>query len=148
MGEAAVASFDREFQTLSKAAETLATTLPPLAPSGDTDVHTLRSQLFAHTLVRMALIHLNIKFAANDVSANVRCVEAAIAMVKLFDDVDLVRLEILPPIMAVSAIVLRTEQVTELLSECVADGWTSINPRGSPPERHRSTVARCTSQCG
>jgi uncharacterized protein YkuJ len=54
----------------------------------------------------MTFIHLNIKFVASDASANTRCVEAAIAMVKLFDDVDLVRLEILPPIMAVSAVIL------------------------------------------
>lgn len=148
MTEAALATFDRELQTLSKAAETLATTLPPLVPSGEADVHTLRNQVFAYTLVRMAFIHLNIKFAANDASANVRCVEAAVAMVKLFDDVDLVRLEILPPVMAVRTIIPRTEQLTELFSERVADGWSNLNPRDSPLERHRSTVVRCAPQCG
>lgn len=102
MTEEALATFDRELQTLSKATEIFATTLPALVPSGDINVHTLRNQILAHTLVRMASIHLNIKFFAKDVSANVSCVEAAIAMVKLFDDVDLVRLEMLPPIMAVS----------------------------------------------
>jgi len=109
MTEEALATFNQELQTLSKAAETFATTLPSLVPSGDINVHTLRNQIFAHTLVRMAFIHLNIKFAANDISANVRCVEAAIVMVKLFDDVDLVRLEILPPIMAVSVVIPQTE---------------------------------------
>jgi len=105
MTEEALVTFNRELQTLSKAAETFAATLPSIDPSGDTNVHTLRNQIFAHTLVRMASIHLNIKFAANDVSANLRCVEAAIMMVKLLDDVDLVRLEMLPPIVAVSAVI-------------------------------------------
>jgi len=100
MTEEALANFHRELQMLSKATETFATTLPALVPSGDINVHTLRNQIFAHTLVRMAFVHLNIKFAANDASANTRCVDAAIAMVKLFDGVDLVRLEMLPPIMA------------------------------------------------
>jgi hypothetical protein len=104
-GEALI-TFNQELQALSKAVETFATTLPSLAPSGDVNVHTLRHQILAHTLVRTAFIHLNIKFVASDASANTRCVEAAIAMVKLFDDVDLVRLEILPPIMAVSAVIL------------------------------------------
>ena len=109
MTEESLATFDRELQMLSKATETFAATLPVLAPSGDINVHTLRSQVFAHTLVRMTFIHLNLKFAVNDASANARCVEAAIAMVKLFDDVDLARLEMLPPIIAVSAIILWAE---------------------------------------
>ena len=109
MTEEALANLNRELQILSKATETFAATLPAFVPSGDINVHTLRNQIFAHTLVRMAFIHLNIKFAANDASANVRCVEAAIAMVKLFDGVDLVRLEMLPPIMAVSVVTLRAE---------------------------------------
>ncbi|KAF9653433.1 hypothetical protein BDM02DRAFT_1922617 [Thelephora ganbajun] len=100
MADEALAAFDRELQILSKVTETFATTLPSLVPSGDVNVHTLRNQIFAHTLVRMAFIHLNIKFAANDISANVRCVEAAIVIVKLFDDIDLARLEVLPPTMA------------------------------------------------
>jgi hypothetical protein len=106
MKEEALATFNQELQILTKATETFATTLPPIAPSSDVNVHTLRNQIFAHTLVRMAFIHLNIKFATSDISANMRCVEAAIAMIRLFDDVDLVRLEILPPIVAVSTIVL------------------------------------------
>jgi len=105
MTEEAVTAFDRGLQTLSKATEAFVTTLPSLVPSSDINVHTLRNQILAHTLVRMTFIHLNAKFAANDISANARCVEAAIAVVKLFDDVDLVRLEILPPIMAVSAVI-------------------------------------------
>lgn len=104
MTEEALATFDREFQTLKTATETFATTLPPLAPSSDVDIHTLRSQISAHMLVQMAFIHLNIKFAVNDVSANVRCVEAAIAIVKSFDDVDFVRLEVLSPIVAASIV--------------------------------------------
>lgn len=107
--EGALATFDRELQILSKVVETFAATLPTLVPSGDINVHTLRNQVLAHTLVRMAFIHLNAKFTANDVTANARCVEAAIAMIKLFDDVDLVRLEMLPPIMAVSATILFAE---------------------------------------
>ena len=106
MTEEALITFNRELQTLSTATETFAATLPVLVPSGDVNAHALRNQIFAHTLVRMAFIHLNIKFAANDIPANVRCVEAAVAMVKLFDDVDLVRLEVLPPIMAVSTVIL------------------------------------------
>lgn len=106
MTEEALITFNRELQTLSTATETFAATLPALVPSGDVNAHALRNQIFAHTLVRMAFIHLNIKFAANDIPANVRCVEAAVAMVKLFDDVDLVRLEVLPPIMAVSTVIL------------------------------------------
>ena len=108
MTEETLATFNLELQTLRKTAETFAATLPPLVPSGDINVHTLRGQIFAHTLIRMAFIHLSIKFATNDISANLRCVEAAIAVVKLFDDVDLVKLEILPPIMAVSEVILRT----------------------------------------
>lgn len=106
--EEALADFDRELQALSKTTETFAATLPALVPSGDINVHALRNQILAHTLVRMAFVHLNVKSAANDASVNARCVEAAIAMVKLFDDVDLVRLEMLPPIMAVSAVILLT----------------------------------------
>ena len=93
---------------LTTTIETFVTTLPPITPSGDVNVHVLRNQVLAHTLVRMAFVHLNHKFAATDITASVRCVEAAIAMIKLFDDVDLVRLEMLPPIMAVSAVILRT----------------------------------------
>jgi len=116
MTEEALTNFHQELQMLSKATETFATTLPALVPSGDINVHILRNQIFTHTLVRMAFIHLNIKFAANDTSANMRCVDAAIAMVKLFDGVDLVRLEMLPPIMAVSVVILRTEH--GLLNYC------------------------------
>jgi hypothetical protein len=116
MTKETLATFHRELQMLTKTTETFATTLPALVPSGDINVHTLRNQIFAHTLVRMAFIHLNIKFAANDTSANVRCVEAAIAMVKLFDGVDLVRVEMLPPIMAVSADILRVGD--SLLNYC------------------------------
>ena len=108
MTEEALTAFNQELETLNKAAETFATALPSLVPSGDVNVHTLRDQLSAHTLVQMAFVHLNIKFAANDISSNVRCVEAAIAMVRLLDDVDLVALEMLPPIIAVSAAILRT----------------------------------------
>lgn len=91
----------------------------------------------------MAFIHLNIKLAANDMSANARCVKAAIAMVKLFDDVDLVRLELLPSIMAVSAAILLTEKLTEpVYLECLADSWTSLNSRDSPPEHHGSPVVQ------
>ena len=100
----ALATFNQELQTLTNATETFAATLPPLVPSGDINVHALRNQIHAHTLVRMAFINLSIKFSASDISANARCVEAAIAMIKLLDDVDLVRLEILPPIIAVSAV--------------------------------------------
>ena len=106
MAAEALANFHRELQMLSKTTETFATTLPALVPSGDINVHTLRNQIFAHTLVRTAFIHLNIKLAADDTSANMRCVEAAIAMIKLFDGVDLVRLEMLPSIVAVSAVIL------------------------------------------
>lgn len=106
MTEEALAALVRELQALTKATETFATTLPAIVPSGDVNAHTLRNQIFAHTLVRMTFVHLNMKLAANDASANTRCVEAAIAMVKLFDDVDLVRLEMLPPVMAVSTVIL------------------------------------------
>jgi len=108
MTEEALTIFNRELEMLSNAAEIFATTIPPLVPSGDIDVHKLRDKIYAHTLVQMTFIHLNIKFATNDISANVRCVEAATAMVRLLDDVDLVALEIFPPIMAVSAVILRT----------------------------------------
>ena len=103
MTEPALAAFNRDLQTLSKAAETFSTTLPSIVPSNDVNVHALRSQVSALTLIQMAFIHLNIKFSANDPSANARCVEAATAIVKLLDDVDLIVLEILPPIIAVSA---------------------------------------------
>jgi len=109
MTEEALTAFNLELETLSKAAEAFAITLPSLVRSSDVNVHTLRDQIFAHTLVRMAFIHLNIKFATSDASANVRCVEAALAMVRLLDDVDLVALELLSPIMAVSAVILRME---------------------------------------
>ena len=108
MTEGALTIFNRELETLNKAAETFATTLPPLVPSSDVNVHKLRDKIYVHTLIRMTFIHLNIKFATNDISANVRCVEAATAMVGLLDDVDLVALEIFPPIIAVSAVILRT----------------------------------------
>lgn len=106
MSEEALAALNRDLQALTKATETFATTLPAIVPSGDVNAHTLRNQIFAHTLVRMTFVHLNIKSGVNDVTANTRCVEAAIAMVKLFDDVDLVRLEMLPPVMAVSTVIL------------------------------------------
>lgn len=106
MSEEALAALNRELEALSKAAETFANTLPAIVPSGDVNAHTLRNQIFAHTLVRMTFVHLNLKLGVSDVAANTRCVEAAIAMVKLFDDVDLVRLEMLPPVMAVSTAIL------------------------------------------
>ena len=91
---------------LTTAAEAFVATIPSITPSGDVNIHVLRGQVLAHTLVRMTFIHLNSKFATSDITAGVRCVEAAIAMIKLFDDVDLVRLEMLPPIMAVSTVIL------------------------------------------
>lgn len=108
MTEGALTIFNRELETLNNVAETFATTVPPLVRSDDLDVHRLRDKIYAHTLVRMTFIHLNIKFATNDISANVRCVEAATEMVRLLDDVDLIALEMFPPIMAVSAVILRT----------------------------------------
>lgn len=103
MQEEALATFNQGLQKLTQVIETFAATLPALVPSGDINMHALRNQILAHTLVHMAFIHLNVSFATSDISANVRCVEAATAMIKLFDDIDLVRLEILPPIIAVSA---------------------------------------------
>lgn len=141
MTEEALTTFGRELQLLRKAAETFAATLPSLVPSSNVDAHTLRSQVSAHMLIQMAFIHLNTKFADDDTSANVRCVEAAIAMVKLFDDVDLVGLEILPPIMAVSPIaLLRMGQPAEFVLERLADGWTGFNTRDGPPELCGGTV--------
>lgn len=127
MKEEVLATLNQELQALTTTTDAFFANLPPLTPSGDVNIHALRSQLLVHTLVRMAFIHLNNKFAINDITASVRCVEAAIAMIKLFDDVDLVRLEMLPPIMAVSATILRTESHAELFSECLADGWASIS---------------------
>lgn len=105
MKEEALVAFNQELQKLTQVTETFAATLPALVTSGDINIHALRDQILAHTLVDMAFIHLNINFATSDISANVRCVEAATAMIKLFDDIDLVRLEILPPIIAVSAVI-------------------------------------------
>lgn len=106
MKDEVLVTLNQELQALTTATEAFVTTLPSITPSGDVNIHILRGQILAHTLVRMAFIHLNIKFAPNDIIAGVRCVEAAIAMIKLFDDVDLARLEMLPPIMAVSAVIL------------------------------------------
>jgi hypothetical protein len=143
----ALATFNRELQTLTNATETFAATLPPLVPSGDINVHVLRNQIHAHTLVRMAFINLGIKFSASDISANVRCVEAAIAMIKLLDDVDLVRLEILPPIIAVSAVASRMTWQAKLLLERLADGWASLNQGDKPPEQHGNAIVRRTAHC-
>jgi len=140
MTEGALTTFDQELETLNNAAEIFATTLPPLAPSSDVNVHMLRDKIYANTLVRMAFIHLNIKFATNDISANMRCVEAASAMVGVMDDVDLITLGILPPVVAVSAVILRTGCLTGPLLECLADGRTSLNSRNSPPEHYWSTA--------
>ena len=140
MTEGALTTFNRELETLNNVTETFATTLPPLTSSSDVNVHKLRDKIYAHTLVRMAFIHLNIKFATNDISANVRCVEAAITMVRLLDDVDLIALEILPPVVAVSAVILRMRYLTEALLECLADGRTSLNSRNCPPEHYWSTA--------
>lgn len=107
--EEVLATLNQELQMLTTVTEAFVGTLPSITPSGDVNVHILRGQILAHTLVRMTFIHLNIKFVTNDITAGVRCVEAAIAMIKLLDDVDLVRLEMLPPIMTVSAAILRTE---------------------------------------
>lgn len=122
-----LATKNQELQALTTATEAFVATLRSFTSSGDVNIHVLRSQILAHTLVRMAFIHLNIKFAANDITAGVRCVEAAVAIVKLFDDVDLVRLEMLPPIMAVSATIHRTEHLTEPPPERLADGWTGLS---------------------
>lgn len=127
MKEEGIATLNQELQALTTTTEAFVVNLPSLTSSGDVNVHALRGQLLAHTLVRMAFIHLNNKFAINDIAANVRCVEAAIAIIKLFDDVDLVRLEMLPPTMAVSAAVLRTESLAELLPERLADGWANLS---------------------
>jgi hypothetical protein len=102
MKEEALATFNQALQKLTQVTETFAATLPALVPSGDINMHALRNQILAHTLVHMAFIHLNINFATSDTAANVRCVEAATAMITLFNDIDLIRLEILPPVIAVS----------------------------------------------
>lgn len=143
----ALATFNQELQTLTNATETFAATLPPLVPSGDINVHALRNQIHAHTLVRMAFINLSIKFSASDISANARCVEAAIAMIKLLDDVDLVRLEILPPIIAVSAVESRMGLQAELLLERLVDGWANLDQGDRPPEQHGDAIVRHTAYC-
>jgi len=131
--EEALTVFNRELDTLNKATETFAATLPSLITSSGVNVHTLREQISAHTLVRMAFIHLTIKFAANDISANLRCVEAAIAMVRLLDDADLVTLEILPPIIANAW--LMAGQV--LIQEMVRLNTIGAQPSEIPPDEAR-----------
>ena len=88
----------------------------------------------------MAFIHLNIKFSTSDVSANIRCVETAIAMIKLLDDVDLARLEMLPPTIAVGVVVLHPGWVDELSLERLADRWTSVDRRDNSSGHHGGAV--------
>lgn len=143
MKEEALATFNQELQKLSNATETFATTLPNIVPSGDINIHTLRNQIFAHTLVHMAFIHLNINFATSDISASARCVEAAVAMITLFDDIDLVRLEILPPIIASAWLTAGRVLIEEIIRlNAMAVGSSDILPAASRKEEMTSLLDR------
>jgi hypothetical protein len=85
-------------------------TIAPVTPN-ITSTRSIRELIIVRSLTLGAIINLNSVRAEQDGSCNQRCVSSAIAMVTLFDDIDIHGLGYLGPIMGVSVHLINPRHV-------------------------------------
>lgn len=97
-----MSKFYSDFLALDQGLDAFHVKIPKVLALGDVDLQHMRSLVLVHTILHVASIHLNVIFAHQEANANRKCIDAATAAIRLFDEVDLTRLGFVPLIMGVS----------------------------------------------